>query len=178
MLERIRQFPDAATAEDTLRKLSPGGTSNLDFPPIRPCLDYIYEQMDQEGDVEGVVGYSEGAMIAASMLFDDQRRHLETGRPRRLKAAIFFSGWPAMDPDEKGILLADETDEMVHVPSIHVIGSGDPYLQGAMSLYNLFDEDNAVLFDHAKGHTIPRDTRTIKELSDTIREAIRRGEDL
>ncbi|KAL9110634.1 MAG: hypothetical protein Q9227_004811 [Pyrenula ochraceoflavens] len=178
MLDRIRRFPEGATAEDTLRKLAPEGVANYDFPPIRPCLNYIYEQIEREGDVGGVVGYSEGAMIAATLLFDQERRHLETGRPRRLKVGLFFNGWPAMDPDEKGVLLADETEEVVHLPSIHVIGSGDPYLQGAMSLYNLFDEDAAVLFDHAKGHTIPRDTRTIKELGDTIREAIHRGEQM
>ena len=59
----------------------------------RPCLDYVYEQIEKEGDVEGVVGYSEGAMIAATMLFDEQRRFEETGRPRRLKVGFFFSGW-------------------------------------------------------------------------------------
>ena len=61
------------------------------------------------------------------------------------------------------------------MPSIHVIGSEDPYLQGAMGLYNLFDEDTAILFDHGKGHTIPRDARTLKELGDTIREAMKKG---
>ena len=179
MLERIREFPDAATAEDTLRKLLPEGTTrNENVPPVRSCLDYIYEQMDIEGDVEGIVGYSEGAMVGATMLFSEQRRFQETGRPRRLKVGLFFSGWPAMDPDERGAgaMLADETDEVVCVPSIHVIGSGDPYLQGAMALYNLFDEETAILFDHGKGHIIPRDARTLKELGDTIRQAIKESE--
>ena len=69
--------------------------------------------MEKEGDVEGIVGYSEGAMIAATMMFDQERRFQESGEPRSLKVGLFFSGWPAMDPDEKGALLADETDEMV-----------------------------------------------------------------
>jgi hypothetical protein len=38
-----------------------------------------------------------------------------------------------------------------------------------MSLYNLCDLDTAFLFDHAKGHTLPRDRETVKELGDTIR---------
>jgi hypothetical protein len=29
--------------------------------------------------------------------------------------------------------------------------------------------DNAYLFDHAKGHTLPRDRATVKELGDVIR---------
>jgi hypothetical protein len=29
--------------------------------------------------------------------------------------------------------------------------------------------DTAYLFDHAKGHTLPRDKKTVKELGDIIR---------
>ncbi|KAL9056435.1 MAG: hypothetical protein Q9162_002916 [Coniocarpon cinnabarinum] len=176
MLERIRHFPDAATAEDTLRMLLPEGeTREGTIPSVRPVLDYIYTEMEKEGDIDGVIGYSEGGMVAATMLVEQERLLLKTGQPRRLKVALFFSGWPAMDPDAHDVLLADETEEVIPVPSIHVIGSGDPYLQGSMGLYNLFDEDTATLFDHAKGHTIPRDARTLRELGNTVREAIKKS---
>ena len=67
------------------------------------------------------------------------------------------------------MVLADTCDDFVDVPTCHVVGATDPYLKGAIALYNVCDEDTAVLFDHGKGHTIPRDTKTIKELTDTIR---------
>jgi hypothetical protein len=41
-----------------------------------------------------------------------------------------------------------------------------------MALYNVCDADSAYLFDHARGHTLPRDRETIKELGDIVREAI------
>lgn len=41
-----------------------------------------------------------------------------------------------------------------------------------MALYNVCNADTAVLFDHAKGHTLPRDKDTIKELVDVIRDAV------
>lgn len=41
-----------------------------------------------------------------------------------------------------------------------------------MALYNVCDPDGAYLFDHAKGHTLPRDRETIKELADVVRDAI------
>jgi hypothetical protein len=50
-----------------------------------------------------------------------------------------------------------------------IVGSLDPYLAGSMALYNICEMDNAYLFDHAKGHTLPRDKDTIRELGDTIR---------
>ncbi len=48
----------------------------------------------------------------------------------------------------------------------------DPYLHGSLALYNVCDPDTAYLFDHAKGHTLPRDKETVKELGDVVRKAI------
>ena len=53
-----------------------------------------------------------------------------------------------------------------------IVGSLDPYHHGSLALYNVCDPDTAFLFDHAKGHTLPRDKQTVKEMGDVIREAI------
>ena len=42
-----------------------------------------------------------------------------------------------------------------------------------MALYNVCDPDTAILFDHAKGHALPRDKETVKELGDLIRDQIK-----
>jgi len=52
---------------------------------------------------------------------------------------------------------------------IFEVGSLDPYLAGSIALYNICDMDNAYLFDHAKGHTLPRDKEVVRELGDIIR---------
>lgn len=54
-----------------------------------------------------------------------------------------------------------------------LVGSLDPYLHGNISLYNVCDPDTAFIFDHAKGHTLPRDKHMVKELGDTVRLMIR-----
>jgi hypothetical protein len=41
-----------------------------------------------------------------------------------------------------------------------------------MALFNVCDMDTAYLFDHAKGHTLPRDKKTVRELGDIIRTMI------
>lgn len=53
-----------------------------------------------------------------------------------------------------------------------LVGSLDPYIDGSMALYNVCDPDTAVLFDHAKGHTLPRDSETIRELVEVIRDTV------
>ena len=52
---------------------------------------------------------------------------------------------------------------------IILVGSLDPYLAGSIALYNICDMDTAYLFDHAKGHTLPRDKETVRELGDVLR---------
>lgn len=66
------------------------------------------------------------------------------------------------------VLLADQDQSVIDIPSLHVIGCNDPYIAGAVALYNMCDRDNAELFDHGRGHTVPRDARTIQELGDAI----------
>jgi hypothetical protein len=67
-------------------------------------------------------------------------------------------------------LLADECEDIVDVPTCHIVGCNDPYIQGAMALYGMCDEDTATLFDHGKGHTVPRDAKTVQELASVIEQ--------
>lgn len=73
-----------------------------------------------------------------------------------------------MADDKIQVLLADQDKDVIDIPSLHVIGCSDPYIAGAVALYNMCDRDTAEIFDHGKGHTVPRDARTIQELCDAI----------
>lgn len=74
------------------------------------------------------------------------------------------------------VLLADQSQDVIDIPTLHIIGCSDPYISGAVALYNMCDQDSAEMFDHGKGHTVPRDPRTIKELCDAIDRLIVRAE--
>ncbi|TVY84188.1 Esterase FUS5 [Lachnellula suecica] len=191
VLERIRNFPEGATAEDQMRELMSNGVSATAIPSeqnspasssAQAAIDYLYDIMKKDGPFDGIIGYSEGATVAASMLLHEQRRAETTGIPAMFKCALFFAGWPPMNPDLDAIVLADESDLTISIPTCHVrcgilvipltlevVGSLDPYLAGSIALYNVCDMDNAYLFDHAKGHTLPRHKDTVKELGDVIR---------
>ncbi|TVY16237.1 Esterase FUS5 [Lachnellula arida] len=183
VLERIRNFPQGATAEDQMRELMYMGVSATPLPSAednekaedssaQKAIDYLYGIMKNEGPFEGIIGYSEGATMAATLLLHEQHRYQTTGIPTMFKCALFFAGWPPMNPDLDAIVLADESDLTITIPTCHVIGSLDPYLAGSLALYNVCDMDTAVLFDHAKGHTLPRHKDTVKELGDVLRTMI------
>ncbi|KIN02400.1 hypothetical protein OIDMADRAFT_41494 [Oidiodendron maius Zn] len=169
VLERIRDFPEGETPEEVLRELAPPQGAEGLQQSVQNALDAVYRTMDKHGPFDGLCAYSEGTVVASTLILEEQRRFLEEGIPRRIKAAVFFAGWPPLDVRHCSIVLADEYEEFIQIPTCHVVGAGDPYLKGAVALYNICDEDSAILFDHGKGHTLPRDAKTLRELADTIR---------
>ncbi|KAF1850313.1 uncharacterized protein K460DRAFT_269416 [Cucurbitaria berberidis CBS 394.84] len=171
VIERIRDFPQLETPEMTMRELMTYGVAKTD-DSARCTLEYLYRIMENEGPFDGIVGYSEGSTIAGTLLLHEKMRERDEGREPMLKCALFFGGWPPMTPTLDGLVLADESELMIEVPSCHIIGSLDPYLHGNIALYNVCDPDTAFIFDHAKGHTLPRDKHMVKELGDTVRRMI------
>jgi len=130
----------------------------------------LLKVIEEDPEIDGVLGYSEGAITAATLILEERRLYEEQSRPRRLKCAIFFAGWPPVriNGDHVETLLADECEDTIDVPTCHIVGCNDPYIDGAMALYSMCDEDAAILFDHGKGHMVPRDKTTMRELAEAI----------
>ncbi|KAK8151300.1 serine hydrolase FSH [Phyllosticta citrichinensis] len=174
ILEIIRNFPEGLNSEDTMRRLTGGDVAPTAFKSLRRTMDGVFKILDEDPEIEGILGYSEGATVAATMIFEEKRLWERYGRPRKLKSAIFFAGWPPVAIDQKDVrcVLADECDDVLDVPTLHIVGCDDPYIHGAMALFNVCDEDTAELFDHGKGHTVPRDARTLRELGDAVQRMV------
>lgn len=119
VLERIRDFPQLETPEMTMRELMTYGVAKTD-DSARKTLEYLYEVMEKDGPFDGIVGYSEGATIAGTLLLHEQKREREEGRLPMLRCALFFGGWPPMLPTLEGIVLADESDLMIDIPTCHI----------------------------------------------------------
>lgn len=186
-----------------MRELLCGGDTGAESPLSMPdlddvygndsaqqAMDYLYQIIEEEGPFDGIIGYSEGATVAATLILHEQMRYEIEGREPTIKCALFFGGWPPLNADLNRIVLADESDLTITIPTCHVskysrslvylminclsitVGSLDPYLAGSIALYNVCEPDNAYLFDHAKGHTLPRDKHTVRELGDIIRSMV------
>lgn len=171
MLQHIRHFPRRETPEITLRSIvKQSGASSLNS--VRPALDYLIQLLDDEPDIRGVIGYSEGARVAASLLLEEQQRRKDSGRTPQLKCAMFIGGWQPVHPVLGTEVFADETEERIGTHTCHVIGSNDPYIDASLALYNLCDQDRADLFDHGAGHVLPREKQALLDLADVIRNMI------
>lgn len=122
-LQGIRVFPEAATPEDSLRALMPADDIAIGFADARKnALEQLYAVLDADPEIEGVIGYSEGACTAASLVWDEQERRDNEGYIPRIKAAIFLMGWPALKSDNMPAL-ADEIDDTLDAHSLHIVGA-------------------------------------------------------
>lgn len=73
-------------------------------------------------------------------------------------------------------MLADEDGEVIDIPTCHIVGCDDPYIDGAMALYSMCGQDSAELFDHGSGHFVPREPQTLSELSAVIKAMVEKAE--
>ncbi|KAK1144994.1 hypothetical protein N8T08_004709 [Aspergillus melleus] len=165
----IREFPKRETPEETMRlvvdMLHDPRPSN-----IAAVMDRLIGILDSEGDIDGVIGYSEGAVMATTLLFEEARRQRESGREPRIKCAVLVCGWPPMEPVTGQTMLTDQfPDEVITIPACHVVGGQDPFLDASMALYNFWDPDQAEIFDHGGGHTVPREIGTCREIAEVVR---------
>ncbi|GAT18855.1 DUF341 family oxidoreductase [Aspergillus luchuensis] len=107
------------TPEDTFRSLIPPELSWVNYEDV---LSYIEEILEKNPDIEGLLGYSEGATVGAAYILREQRRERETGRTRQIKCAIFLAGIPPVKA-ENGFIFADEQEEMIDLPTVHIVGA-------------------------------------------------------
>lgn len=119
VIERIRDFPQLETPEMTMRELMTYGVAKTD-DSARHTLEFLYGIMEKEGPFDGIIGYSEGATIAGTLLLHEQVREELEGRPPMFKCALFFGGWPPITPTLDGLVLADESDLTIEIPTTHI----------------------------------------------------------
>ena len=174
-LQTMIRIPPSLTPEQKLRYLVQqrqfGGT-----PSVREVLDRLYQIIDEEGPFEGIMGLSEGGMVAATFLVDYFRRGVHQTSPLPLKCAVFMGGQAPCTTDGKDLILADEFGEVISIPTCHIIGYNDPLVDSSMALYHLCDEKSAAIVDHGKGHMPPRDTASCELIAKGIRDVITRAE--
>lgn len=146
-----------------------------DYPgygAIVEAIGTLSHLLETEGPFDGVLGFSEGSGLAATLLADHLTKSRAAGKDSTLKLGIFWGGVPPFTGDGKRWYLPREDGQVFDVRTIHVIGAMDPFLPAGMLLYNLCDPNQATLFDHGKGHQIVWEPKVVESLIEVIREEI------
>ena len=169
----LRRFPKRTTPEASIRSAwEKAGQPS--FSCISSVMDDLIDILDEEDEIEGLISYSEGAEIAATLILEEERRYKASGRVPKIKCAVFLCGWPPVDPVTGGCILSNDFEDgvAINIPTCHVLGASDPFLDGAMALYNMCNPDTADIFDHGGGHVIPRNREVVYQVSELVQDMI------
>lgn len=101
--------------------------TDLVWANYKDVMEYVDETLEKNPDIEGIMGYSEGACVGATYILHEQKREQETGRTRRIKCGVFFAGVPPID-SEKGFIFADDREKLTDIQTLHVIGANGTFV--------------------------------------------------
>uniref|UniRef100_A0A2P2QL57 UPF0483 protein CBG03338-like n=1 Tax=Rhizophora mucronata TaxID=61149 RepID=A0A2P2QL57_RHIMU len=131
--------------------------SSQDFEEYRnfeECMAYIEKYMFNHGPFDGLLGFSQGALISAAVP-GMQAQGMAFTRVPKVKFLILisgakFGGYKFGQPK----LAANAFSSPINCLSLHFIGEKDFMKAGSMDLVGSF-VDPFVIY-HPKGHTVPR----------------------
>ncbi|KAK4038648.1 serine hydrolase FSH [Parachaetomium inaequale] len=175
-LRRLRHMPYSVNAEDAIRMFQECGDGEDWHQQVwREAMDDVFRTLDEHPDVNAVIGYSEGAMVGASLIVEEALQAQQTGRQPRIQFAIFISGSPPLKfegNDRVVAQLADQVGTAIDIPTFHIFGCNDAFLSGAVALYNVCEPTKSTMFDHGLGHIVPRDAENVRMLADILEQLI------
>ena len=97
-------------------------------------IDRLMNILEDEGLFQGILGFSHGADVAATVLANHIRICQAAGRTSMFKMALFLCGTPPYSFDGKGRLLFYEVGQVFDLPTCHVIGASDPFIEASLAL--------------------------------------------
>ncbi|KAI4314401.1 hypothetical protein L6164_027314 [Bauhinia variegata] len=121
---------------------------------LQECIAYIEEYMVKNGPFDGLLGFSQGAILAAA-LPGMQEQGVVLGKVPKIKFLILISGGK-FGGKKFGMpkLASNAFAKPIDLPSLHFIGEMDFLKEEGIALLEAFVDP--VVIHHPKGHTVPR----------------------
>ncbi|KAF2706213.1 hypothetical protein K504DRAFT_483944 [Pleomassaria siparia CBS 279.74] len=142
----------------------------------RSALADLEALIHDAGPFDGILAFSEGAGLAASLLIHRARLDAASGASQPLiKCAVFFSGGVPKDPETGRLMSFDEDGQVIDIPTAHIWGRNDDlYPTFGPVLSKLCKPEASESFVHEGGHEIPgaRDVEAIRSCVAVIRKTL------
>ncbi|PVH70208.1 hypothetical protein DL98DRAFT_437483 [Cadophora sp. DSE1049] len=124
---------------------------------LNKSIDFeLARQNKKATDVQGVLGFSQGAVVAALILRDAE--YGEDARWANIRFATLVCG-------AGGSQFADMVKEKLTCPSIHVYGLMDPWVSRSKQLMKYFHPDTLEAIEFRGAHHIPAASGDIQRLA-------------
>jgi pimeloyl-ACP methyl ester carboxylesterase len=131
--------------------------------------------MQREGPFDAVMGFSQGAALAFSLLLHHAEKYGPSAPPL-FKAAVFIcAGAPYELSGKTTFSIPDGADYPVKIPTAHVVGKQDPLYPQGLRLRELCEPSKAEFYDHGSKHMIPFDATNNDAMVAVIERVIERA---
>lgn len=155
-------------------RLTPLFTEYMDNPPepwsVGVALEYLHNIIEDEGPFQGVIGVSEGASVAATLLVEDIQCCRAKQMRSNFRCGLFYIGAPAWSADGTRAVLAEDDGQVIDISTCHLMGAKDVFKVGAEQLLKICDSDKALVINDPGGHRMPQDMPTNKQIAEWVRE--------
>ncbi|XP_043718011.1 esterase AGAP003155-like [Telopea speciosissima] len=121
----------------------------VEYRNFDECLAYIEECFIKYGPIDGLMGFSQGAILSAA-LPGLQAKGLALKSVPKIKFLIIIGG-----AKFKSAAVAEKAySSLIECPSLHFLGETDFLKPHGITLLDSFV--NPIVIHHPKGHTVPR----------------------
>ena len=152
---------------------------------ILSAVNYLADYIASEGPFDAVMGFSQGASLAATLILRNQEAksgHPASAHPQNpFKCAIFLSGQLPFDCAdlERGKIrqLAPDIDNVVmEIPTAHFWGINDTlYPDASPKLCRLCAEGSRLEVTHMAGHGVPSKGDELERMAVAFRETLHKA---
>ena len=136
----------------------------------RRAVDRVIRGPEAEGKVVGVLGFSQGAKLAAGLLLEQQLHGADSGAGHweGFKFGVFLNGTsPPLAPEG---FSDEDKNALIAIPSLHVVGLKDPWMVESRMLFDHFDKTKAVKLEFDVEHRLPTvEAETAKIVGEILR---------
>ena len=138
--------------------------------------EYLNEIVEEDGPFEGILGFSQGAEVAASLL-------LFQGQEVKFKFAVLIGGTQPFDvkalasgKDSQPVRMHGDTHPArINIPTAHVIGRSDAYREHSKVLLGLCNPREVKVYDHKGAHVVPRGQEAMADLTAALNWVVERA---
>jgi hypothetical protein len=155
-----------------------------DLDTALELYNHLEDFVRSDGPFQGVIGFSEGAGVGASLLaYQEARSAAGLESPFAFSCGVFFCGAPPVDiaAMRKGILQPVRGRGSIKTPIAHIWDPNDTVHPGfGDGLRALCDDTASEQYIHGLGHVVPgiRSNEGVREIVRAIRRTIERGRSL
>ncbi|KAH8695169.1 DUF341 domain protein [Talaromyces proteolyticus] len=147
---------------------------------ISLALSQLERYIDEEGPFDGVIAFSQGAVLLSTYLIKLSQERPD--KPLPFRCAIFFSSSRPFDPrllakGQAAWIEPDDKGPLLNLATTHIWGTNDIQQEDARVLCSMCDESLRYVYVHEQGHEIPgaRAKEDIQGCVRAIRRAIENG---